>query len=129
MSRQVAPEGLIPDSIKSWLLESSEPSLRYRTFTELLGMPAGNPEAAQAHRAIPGSVAVRQILGCMEPGGYWVQTNPRTRATVGEGTEYGSFATTHFCLSYLAHLGMDASDDRVAFAANRYLDLMQPDGD
>ncbi len=48
---------------------------------------------------------------------------------VGDGAVYGSFATTHFCLSYLAHLGMNRSDQRVALAADRYLDLIAPDGD
>jgi hypothetical protein len=120
---------MISDSIKSWLLEPSEPSVRYRTYTELLGVPAEEPEVAQSQKIIPNSTAVQQILESMKPEGYWVQRNPRTHATVGDGVEYGSFATTHFCLSYLAHLGMDNLDRKVALAANRYLDLIQPDGD
>lgn len=120
---------MISDSIKSWLLEPSDPSVRYRTYVELLGALADEPEVAQARRAIPTSTAVQQILDKMNPEGYWVQRNPRTHATVGDGVEYGSFATTHFCLSYLAHLGMNRQDSKVALAANRYLDLMQPDGD
>jgi hypothetical protein len=120
---------IISDSIKSWLLEPSYPSVRYRTYVELLGIATDEPEAVQARKAIPTSVAVQQILGRMHPEGYWVQRNPHTLATVGDGVEYGSFATTHFCLSYLAHLGMNRLDGKLALAANRYLDLMQPDGD
>lgn len=48
---------------------------------------------------------------------------------LGDGVEYGSFGTTHFCLAYLAELGMDRTDARIAKAAERYLNLQQPDGD
>jgi len=120
---------VIPDSTLSWLLEPSDPSVRYRTYTELLGLSAAAPEAVSARTAIPASADVRGILDRMNPAGYWLQRNPRTQAVVGDGSEYGSLATTHFCLSYLAHLGMDRTDKKVALAANRYLDLMQPDGD
>lgn len=119
----------ISESVKSWLLEPAEPSVRYRTCVELLAMPAGDPEVIESREAIPTSIAVQRLLGSMHLDGYWLQRNPRTRATVGDGVEYGSFATTHFCLSYLAHLGMDRSNKQVALAADRYLDLLQPDGD
>lgn len=119
---------VVSDSIKSWLLEPSDPSVRYRTYVELLATPADKPEVAEAFMAIPASVAVRQILDRMRPDGYWLQQKPRTLAGVGDGVEYGSFATTHFCLSYLAHLGMNLRNKLVALAANRYLDLIQSDG-
>jgi len=120
---------MVSDIIKSWLLEPSDPSVRCRTYAELLGVPANDPEVTQARQTIPTSIAVRQILEKMNPEGYWVQMNPRTQTSIGDGVEYGSFATTHFCLSYLAHLGMDRTDTKVALAADRYLDLMKPDGD
>jgi hypothetical protein len=65
----------------------------------------------------------------MHPDGYWLQRNPRTKEYVGDGVVYGSFATTHFCLAYLAELGMDGSHPQVAKAAERYLNLQKPDGD
>ncbi len=120
---------MVSESIRSWLLESTDPSVRYRTLTELLGVSSTHSDAISARKGIPASAPVRQILGSMHPSGYWLQRNPRTHAMVGDGVEYGSFATTHFCLSYLAHLGMDRTDPSIALAANRYLDLVQPDGD
>jgi hypothetical protein len=120
---------LVSDRIKSWLLEPSDPSVRYRTYVELLATPADEPEAAEAFMAIPASVSVRQILERMHPDGFWLQQKPRTLGSVGDGVEYGSFATTHFCLSYLAHLGMNLRNKQVALAANRYLDLLLPEGD
>jgi hypothetical protein len=120
---------VVPDSIKSWLLEPSDPSVRYRAYVELLAKPADEPEVAEAFMAFPASVAVRQILETMHPDGYWLQQKPRKLGSVGDGVEYGGFATTHFCLSYLAHLGMNLRNKLVALAANRYLDQLQPDGD
>ncbi|MBN1117863.1 MAG: hypothetical protein JXA77_11695, partial [Bacteroidales bacterium] len=61
--------------------------------------------------------------------GYWLQTNPKTKITLGDGVEYGAFATTHFMLSYLAELGLDKEHALIKKAADRYLNLQQPDGD
>ena len=120
---------MIPADLLSWLLDPSDPSLCFRVGTELLDMPPDDPDLADYQRAIPSSPSVTRILDLMHPDGYWLQRNPRTGQVLGDGVEYGSFATTHFCLSYLAELGMDRTDERVGRAAERYLDLQQPDGD
>jgi hypothetical protein len=65
----------------------------------------------------------------MHPGGYWLQKNPRTGELRGDGVEYGAYGTTHYCLSYLAELGMDMTDSEVSRAAERYLSLQKDDGD
>jgi hypothetical protein len=65
----------------------------------------------------------------MHPDGYWLQQNPVTRRYVGDGVEYGSFATTHYCLGYLSELGISRKTKEVEIAAERYLNLQSPDGD
>lgn len=117
-----------------WLLADPSPSLRCRVLRELLaGCEDGDREAAQAGaRAasrIPDSEPVRRLLESMHPEGYWLQRNPRTGRRVGDGVEYGAFGTTHFCLAYLAELGLDRGEPRVARAAERYLSLQSADGD
>lgn len=114
--------------VLQWLLEDAEPSVRYRTLTELLEARPSEPSAAQARTAVAGSNQVTRIFARMHPDGYWLQKNSAGR-WVGDGVEYGSFATTHFCLAKLAELGMDRHDARVSKAAERYLDLQGPDGD
>jgi hypothetical protein len=47
----------------------------------------------------------------------------------GSGVEYGAFATTHFCLSYLSELGLDRHTPEIKLAAERYLNLQCADGD
>lgn len=111
-----------------WLLEPEDPSIRYRTLVELLGRTVTDPEVSGALTAIPESADVQRILAAMHPDGYWLQRQHDGRI-VGEGVEYGSFASTHFCLAYLAELGLDRGHPLVARAAERYLALQAPDGD
>ena len=112
-----------------WLLESDNPSVRYRTLTELLDIPSENETVQETKQKIPDSTAVLNILDKMHPDGYWLQRNPRTKETLGKGLKYGSFGTTHFCLSYLSELGMDKKNKHIKKAADRYLSLQKNDGD
>ncbi|MGZ6346894.1 MAG: hypothetical protein ACXWNC_04905 [Anaerolineales bacterium] len=112
-----------------WLLEEDNPSVRYRALKEILGYQDNSPEIIQAKSAILQSHPVRSLLEGMHPDGYWLQKNPRTHRVVGDGVVYGSFGTTHFCLSYLSELGMDRTNSLIQKAAERYLELQQQDGD
>lgn len=112
-----------------WLLEDDNPSVQFRTLKEVLGYDDHAPEVRQAKAAILSSQPVQSLLASMHPDGYWLQKNPRTKEVLGDGVLYDAFATTHFCLAYLAELGLDRTEPRVEKAAERYLDLQQPDGD
>jgi hypothetical protein len=112
-----------------WLLEDENPSVQFRTLKEVLNLSDGSKEVKQAKSAIRLSHPVQRLFEKMHPDGYWLQQNPRTRITVGDGVEYGSFGTTHFCLAYLAELGLDRSVPELEKAADRYLSLQKPDGD
>ncbi len=117
------------DNALNWLLKIDNPSLKYRVLTELMDVPATNSEVAELKRLIPTSPQVVQILSKMHPDGYWLQQNQTTKRFVGDDVEYGSYATTHFCLSYLSELGLTRENDLVAKAAERYLNLQKEDGD
>lgn len=112
-----------------WLLEDEDPSVQLRTLTELLDVEEDMPEVKRAKSAIQQSTAVCSLLEIMHPDGYWLQKNPRTGIYVGDDVLYGSFGSTHFCLAYLAELGMDRTHPQVEKAADRYLNLQTPDGD
>jgi hypothetical protein len=112
-----------------WLLEEDNPSVRYRTLKEILDYKDDSPEIVRAKSAILQSHPVQSLLKEIHPDGYWLQKNPRTHRVVGEGVEYGSFGTTHFCLAYLSELGVDRTNPLVQQAAERYLGLQQQDGD
>jgi hypothetical protein len=120
---------LVSEDVARWLLEPENPSLRYRTMVELLGKSPDDPEAIECKRQIAESIPVKGLLSEMRPDGYWLQKHPTTDKMLGDGVEYGSFGTTHYCLSYLAELGMDRTNAQVAKAAERYLNLQKEDGD
>ena len=115
--------------VYEWLLEEDNPSVRYRTLTELLDKPPDDPEVVQAKKVIPSSGSVMNIFSRMHPDGYWLWKNPTKGVLVGDGVEYGRFNTTHFCLAYLAELGLDKEHPQVYKATDRYLNLQQDDGD
>lgn len=113
--------------IYEWLLEPADPSVRYRTLVELMDR-GGSEEALEVRKSIPESEPVKKLMETMHPDGYWLQKDYKGRIT-GDGVDYGSFATTHFCLSYCAELGLDRSQPFIEKAALRYLSLQKEDGD
>ena len=112
-----------------WLLESEDASIRYRTLADLIGVDKNDNELQKLKKKIEESASARSLIDKMHPDGYWLQKNQQTGKILGQGVEYGSFATTHFCLSYLAEMGMDRTNPSVDLAANRYLNLQKEDGD
>jgi len=112
-----------------WLMDGDDPSLQYRVLTELLGQAETDPLVVGAKARIPESSAVQAMLTTMHPDGYWLQKNPQSGAWVGDGVDYGAFASTHFVLAYLSELGMGRSHPLVEKASERYLNLQQADGD
>ena len=116
------------DVIK-WLLEERNPSIIYRTLTELLDKPPDDPEVMQSREQVPSSTAVTNILNRIHPDGYWLWKNTSKGRIVGDGVEYSDFGTTHFYLAYLSELGLTGEHPQVHRAADRYLSLQQDDGD
>lgn len=98
-------------------------------MVDLLGKSLDEIEVQKCKGQIVESAPVKTLLESMHPDGYWLQKNPRTGEILGDGVEYGAFGTTHYCLSYLAELGMDRENPQVAKAAERYLNLQKMDGD
>ena len=117
------------ESVLNWLLEPEEPSIKYHTMVDLLETPQNAPEVQECKRQIQKSKPVVSILNKMHPEGYWLQKNPRTKEVLGDGVKYGAFGTTHYCVSYLAELGMDKTNSQVSKASERYLNLQKSDGD
>jgi hypothetical protein len=117
------------NKVIQWLLEDDNPSVQFRTLKEVLDYDDDTPEVRRVKAAVLQSQPAQTLLGKMHPDGYWLQKNPRTQVIVGDGVEYDAFGTTHFCLAYLAELGLDRTQPQVEKAADRYLALQQPDGD
>src|SRR5579863_2534617 len=59
-------------SVINWLLEESQPSIRYLALTELLGKSRSDPEAMAAKRDMAERGWAKEILEKQTPGGYWI---------------------------------------------------------
>ena len=94
----------LPGTAIPWLLEGDDPSVRYFTLTELLGVAPGDPEVVAARHAIMSSGIVPRILAAQASDGHW------------EGRDHyytAKYRGTVWQLIILAALGADGSDERV----------------
>jgi hypothetical protein len=91
-----------------WLLESSDPSVRYFTLTDVLGRPEDSPGVRAARRQIRGGARLRRLLaGAGTDGGFGVSF-------------YRKWVGAHWRLVSAVELGVP-SDDPVARRAARYV--------
>lgn len=117
-----------PNAIE-WLLEKENPSVRYRTLRELLDRPEIDSDVMEAKELILSGKDVTRILNLMHPDGYWLVKNRSKGGYIGDSVEYSDYNTTHFCLAYLAELGLTKEHPQIRKAADRYLNLQNDDGD
>jgi len=59
------------EQLIAWLLDPADPSVRYRTLTELLGRPAGDAEVQAACAGLLDGPEVQRILSRLGPDGRW----------------------------------------------------------
>ncbi len=116
-------------TIIEWLLEEDNPSVRYRTLTELLDENENSSAAIEAREGIKDSEAVKKIFSKFDDEGYWTYYDKRRDRIFGKGTEYFDYLTTHFNLAFLSELGMTREDERIEPAVSRFLNLQKEDGD
>jgi hypothetical protein len=93
----------LKSDLAEWLLEPETPSVRYWTLTELLDLPADDPEVRAARAAIPTYPPVTELLAAQKRDGYWVKRDYYLPKNSG----------TFWVLSVLADLGLTAENERV----------------
>jgi hypothetical protein len=104
-----------------WLLEETEPSVRYLALTQLLGKTEKDPEVKAAKASIGKKEGwAAQILAKQKPGGWWVHQENLYRP---------KYLSTNWMLLILSDLGMTKSDPRIRRAAELWRDrFSKPDG-
>lgn len=107
------------DTIK-WLLDESNPSVRYRTMTDLLDMPKNDLAVLTAKNAIMSDTIIEKILELQNPDGSW-----------GEEERFylDKYHGSVWNLLLLAELGANPEDPRVCRACEFILTHSQdPEG-
>jgi len=100
-----------------WLLEEDNPSVRYFTLVDLLGLPSHNQRVVAARKAIMGKGTVPKILSMQREGGYWEKREDFYIRTKYRGTVWQ--------LIILAELGADGRDHRIKSACDFVLQNSQ----
>jgi hypothetical protein len=93
-----------------WLLEEDpgNPSIRYFTLRDLLGMPEDAPKVRRAKKAIMASGPAPKILAAQRPEGNWIPL-------------VGKYQSTPAQIILLAELGADPRDRRVRLGCEYFL--------
>ena len=96
-----------------WLMEPSDPSVRYWTLTRLLGRAEKDPEVIEMRQAIMEHGPAVEILSHYAGRGRWES----------EKDYYTyKYTSTHWQLLLLAELAADGQDRRIAAACQRMID-------
>jgi hypothetical protein len=101
----------VPAPLRRWLLEGSDPSVRRRVLTELLGRPATDPEVRRARAEIGQKGWVARILAEQDPSGAWM-----VRGTRDVDLYVPKYIVSNWKLLVLAELGAPARHPKVARA-------------
>ena len=98
---------ILKESPIDWLLEKSNPSVRYFAMRDILGKPEDDNEVAATKNTISGSTMVRKILDKQNPLGYWEEP---------VSPYLPKYKSSYWTIMVLGRLGMDKNDERVARA-------------
>jgi hypothetical protein len=98
---------ILEESPMEWLLEKSNPSVRYFALRDLLSKPQGSDEIVAAKKAIPQSATVRRILDKQDQQGYWEEPN---------SPYLPKYKSSYWTIMVLSRLGMDKTNEKVAKA-------------
>ena len=102
-----------------WLLEESNPSVRYFTLRDLFEKRVDDPQMVAAKSGIPESDVVKKILHRQSPEGYWEdQFNPY----------HPKYKASYWQIMTLGQLGMDRTDKGVERACEYIFQFQLDDG-
>ena len=102
-----------PAAVVRWLLEPAQPSIRYRTLTELLDRPETDPEVVEAKRRIPSVGLVADLLRARDPGGWWVSD---------QSLYTPKYSATNWQMLALSELGVDRTVPEVRASCELWMD-------
>jgi len=102
-----------------WLLEKSNPSVRYFALQDILGKNENDPHVVDAKKAISESKIIKQILQKMNPQGYWEEpANPY----------HPKYKSSYWQLMTLSQLGMDRTNEKVEKACEYIFQFQHEEG-
>jgi hypothetical protein len=91
-------ENTVKERTINWLLEETNPSVRYFTLRDILDKREDDPQVLAAKHLIPESRIVKEILRKQNPRGYWMEpANPY----------HPKYKSSYWTIMILGQLGMN----------------------
>ena len=106
----------VPDKVTDWLLEESNPSVRYFALTRLKGLSERHRDVKRARQAIMEVGVVPKLLALQQPGGFWGRA---------DRFYHDKYRGTVWQLLVLAEHGASPDDPRVIQACEFILEKSQ----
>jgi len=99
----------VPPRVRRWLTgPNADPSVRWRYWTEVEGLPARDPRVRSARRAIGRTGWAAQLLSSQFPDGHWVTPGSSDRELYRP-----KYAATNWRAIVLSDLGVRGDDPRI----------------
>lgn len=103
---------ILKKSVIDWLLEESQPSIRYLTLTELLGRSVKDAEVKSVRRNITNTGWAKDILERQKPSGYWIDE---------KNLYWPKYISTNWMLLILSDLGLKKEEPRIDKACQKWM--------
>jgi hypothetical protein len=110
---------ILRESPIDWLLEKSNPSVRYFTQRNILGKPEDDIEVMATKKAISGSAIVQKILRKQNPQGHWEKPY---------SPYLPKYKSSYWTIMILGRLGVDRTNEKVAKACEFIFQFQNGDG-
>ncbi len=105
-----------------WLLEETQPSVRYFTLVDLLGKSENEPEVRRARSRIPRVGWAALLLEKQKPKGYWEAREPTNFRGYARFLQFPQFGSTMWPALVLSDLGWTSADPRIRKTAELIFD-------
>jgi len=110
---------IIKESPINWLLEESNPSVRYFTLQNILDKSEDDPQVKAAKKAIPNSPTVTKIMSKQNLHGYWEEP---------ASPYLPKYKSSYWQIMTLGQLGMDKTDERIRKACEYIFQFQRDKG-
>jgi hypothetical protein len=110
---------IFQESPVEWLLEKSNPSVRYFTLRDLLARPEDGDEVVAAKKMIPESPIVKKILHNQNSRGYWEEPN---------SPYLPKYKSSYWTIIVISRLGLDRTNEKVANACEFIFGFQHDEG-
>lgn len=114
MNEQSLSGNLKPDArVIQWLLENSQPAVRYHTLVNLLDRREDDPEVREARSKIGRVGWAADQLREQGPKGFWERREPRNVSEWVNFLYFPTYLATNWRALVLADLGLESTDPRI----------------